>query len=353
MAVNRETIRLTKELELVVDDQVAGWVRRLTASWVRSWALVEAEWKTVTEQLAREAQAPSRRTLRRARNVRRALNSMRDQLDGLVALTNGMLVGGTRDLVLESARMQARIIAAQLPRNSVARALVESRDPLPNRQLERIVRRTAQQITSQLRPLSAEATDAVIDQLVIGAARGQNPRLTASRMLQQVRGGFNGGLTRALVVARTETIDAHRDAARTSQNQHTDVLSGWQWVAKLSDRTCPACWGLHGTKHPLDEPGPQGHQQCRCARVPVTKTWRELGIDIPEPPSLIRDGEQEFGRLPRRQQLDIMGPTRLRALESGRATWDELAQLRKNPGWRDGYYVRPVSDFRRRMNRTA
>jgi SPP1 gp7 family putative phage head morphogenesis protein len=355
VAATRETIRLHKELQLVIDDTTSGWTRQLTAAWVRSWKLVEKEWIDVTNQLAIESAngaTPSRRTLRRLKNVRRALNTTRAMLDELTVLTGGTLVGGVPDVVLETARLQSRIIGSMLPSGEL-RDLVESRTTLPNLQLDRIVRRTAQQITSTLRPLSAEATEAVADQLIIGAARGQNPRAIASQMLKQVNGAFNGGLSRALNVARTEALDAHRDAARTMQNRHSDVLEGWQWLATLGDRTCPACWSLHGSKHPLSERGPDGHQQCRCSRAPLTKSWAELGLDISEPPSLIRDGQQEFATLPRRQQLEIMGPTRLRALETGRATWNELAQFRHNDGWRDAYYVRPVRTFQNRMGKTA
>lgn len=356
MAFNREALRLQQELQLVVDDQIAGSVRSLTQQWVRAWKIVSSEWAAITKRLAAETVAngaPTRRTLRRARNIQHGLTTIRAMLDEIADSAGGMLADQSQILVREAARKQAQIIAASLPRGSAVRESVLRQALVPNRQLDAIIRRTTQRITSDLLPLSLEATEAVMDQLIVGAARGQNPRAVARQMLTQVQGAFNGGLTRALVVARTEGLDGHREAAQVAQNQHADVLDGWQWLAKLSNRTCPACWGMHGTEHPLTEPGPRGHQQCRCARVPKTKSWRDLGIDIPEPPSLIRNGEQEFGRLPRRQQLEVMGPTRLRALESGRATWDELAQLRHNSGWRDAYYVRPVDDFRKRMNLTA
>jgi len=345
VAVSRETLRLIAAQQLVVDEQMALAGRRLTASWVRAWRLVKAEWADITRQLA-TGEPLTRAQIRRARNVQRALNTIRAMLDELATEAGGMLADQSQVLVHDAARNQAKIIASQLPAGDPRRAAVLREALLPNRQLDAIIRRTTQQITSRLRPLSAEATEAVVDQLVLGAARGTNPRLIAARMLDQVNGAFNGGLTRALVVARTETLDAHRIAAQQAQDQHADVLSGWQWVAKLEARTCPACWGMHGTKHDLKEAGPHGHQQCRCARVPVTKTWRELGIDVPEPPSLIRDGEREFKRLPRQQQLEVMGPTRLKALQSGDAGWDQLAQLRHNPGWRDGYYARPIRDFK-------
>lgn len=350
MAPNRETLRLLAAQRLVVDEQMGTAVRTLTEQWVRAWKIAEREWATITKQLAAEIAingAPSRRTLRRARNIQHGLNTIRALLDEMSDAAGGMLADQSQILVRDAARKQAGIIASQLPKGSAVRAAVEREALVPNRQLDAIIRRTTQQITSRLRPLSAEATDAVIDQLITGAVRGQNPRRVAAQMLEQVNGAFNGGLSRALNVARTEGIDAHRAAAQAAQNQHSDVLDGWQWLATLNTRTCPACWGKHGSKHPLSERGPDGHQQCRCARAPLTKSWAELGLDVPEPPSLIRDGQQEFRRLSKSEQLEVMGPTRLRALDTGRAAWGDLAQLRHNDGWRDGYYVRPVSSFRK------
>lgn len=356
MAINRETLRLSKELELVVDDQLAVGARKLTAAWVRTWKIVEAEWRTVTVQLAEQVArdgVPSRQTLRRARNVQQSLNTTRALLNELVDLTGGTLAGQTQFLVLETSRMQARMIAAQLPKGSDQRASVLRMAEAPNRQLDAIVRRTTQKIASDLIPLTSEAIDAIADQLITGAVRGQNPRVVARQMLEQVQGAFNGGLARALNISRTELMDGHRDAAMASQNRHSDVLEGWQWLAKLGQRTCPACWSRHGSIHALDEAGPNGHQQCRCARAPVTKSWASLGIKAPEPVSAVRDGRETFDRLPAKRQLEIMGPTRLQGLKSGLVDWDELAEVRHNPGWRDAVYARPVSDFAARIPRTA
>lgn len=356
MAINREALRLSQELELTVDGHIATTTRKLTAAWVRSWKIVEAEWRSITVQLAKEVAAngvPSRRTLRRARNIQAALNSTKAMLDELVHLTGGTLAGASRDLVLETARMQARLIAAQLPKGSNVRAQVERQAEVPNRQLDAIVRRTTQQIASDLIPLSAEALDAVADQLITGAARGQNPRAVAKQMLEQVQGAFNGGLARALNISRTELMDGHRAAAMVAQNRHSDVLEGWQWLAKLGERTCPACWAQHGSIHPLDVPGPDDHQQGRCSRAPVTKSWASLGIKASEPASAVRDGREVFNGLPAARQLEIMGPTRLQGLKTGRIEWGELAETRRNPGWRSAQYSRPVSDFAGRLNRTA
>lgn len=352
MAINRETLRLQAELALMIDQRLAADLRQMVVAWSRAWKIVEAEWRAVTVQLAREVAehgVPKSGTLRRSRNVLAALNSSRTELARLATLTNGTASASAEALIRSTVRMQSRLIASQLPKGSDVRRQVELTADLPNRQLEALVRRTTGRIESALKPLSDDAAEVMRTELVRGAARGSNPREMASRMIRQVREGFDGGLTRALNISRTETLDAHRDAAMVSQNRHADVLEDWQWLASLTPRTCPACWSKHGTRHPLTEPGPAGHQQCRCSRAPVTKTWRELGIDLDEPPSLVRDGQAEFYKLPQSKQLEVMGPTRLRALKSGTLLWDDLAVRRPNPGWRPAYYARPVADFRQRV----
>jgi hypothetical protein len=146
-------------------------------------------------------------------------------------------------------------------------------------------------------------------------------------------------------------MDAHRTGAVVGQQRHDDVLSGWIWLARLDRRTCPACLALHGSVHRLDEPGPLGHARCRCVRVPKTKTWKELGFDLgmddpPEPEDLVADAQKWFWSLPERDQLAIMGPSRLSLIKSGDVQWTDLFIRKKNPGWRDSHAVRPVRDLR-------
>ncbi len=64
-------------------------------------------------------------------------------------------------------------------------------------------------------------------------------------------------------------------------------------------------------------PGPYDHQQGRCARLPRTKSWRELGFDLDEPASLLPDAETVFEALPADDQLAIMGGVRLELLRPG------------------------------------
>lgn len=82
---------------------------------------------------------------------------------------------------------------------------------------------------------------------------------------------------------------------------------------------------------------------CRCARTPKVKPWRDLGFDIDEPADLIPDARTRFTDLPRATQLQIMGPGRLAALDRGQVAWPDLARRQSNPGWRDSYTPAPVS----------
>ena len=183
-------------------------------------------------------------------------------------------------------------------------------------------------------------------ELIRGVAAGSNPRETARRMVKRAEGGFNGGLTRAMTIARTEMLDAHRQAAQHGQDRHTDVLTGWVWLCHLGPRTCPACLVHHGTVHTADEAGPHGHQCCRCSRMPKSKSWADLGFDgLDDPGDDVPDARAWFDAQPESVQLQIMGPERLRLLTAGKVSWADLAQLRRTRGWRDAWHVTPVKDL--------
>lgn len=81
---------------------------------------------------------------------------------------------------------------------------------------------------------------------------------------------------------------------------------------------------------------------CRCARTPVTRTWRELGLDIDEPPRTAPTGLEWFDRQPEKVQRKILGPKRFKAWKGGTYPPERWAVLRQNPNWRPSYSVGPV-----------
>lgn len=344
MGIGRETLRLLGEMRAAVAEILDEVTRQLTEAWVAAWDKLASVFEDAIVALIEAAggEWPSRRQIEQSSAMRRALSLAGEVLTALVDLVRTLAGAGVRRAARLGVDGQGRIIASQLP-PAMRQAVAGQR--FSDRALDAIVRRARGQITSLTRPLSDEATQAMKRELVRGVDIGANPREAARRMVRRVEGEFNGGLTRALVIARTEMIDAHRVAAAGGQAQHADVLDGWTWLAKLDDRSCPACLAMHGTTHPLDEPGPLGHQQCRCSRAPRTKSWRDLGFDIDEPADQIPDAEDWFRSLPRAQQARIMGPARLALLDQSAISWADLARRRDNPDWRPSYVPTPVRDL--------
>lgn len=343
MAITRRTLRLQEdladELTRVTDTQT----RELVRAWATAWDEIAPDLTAALLDMLVAGDRVTRAQLLRSTRLRKALAVVADRLDDLATAAGVTITGDLPAVIDHAGGAQASIIDTQLPPNSPHLVDADAWSRVDERQITAIVERSTEQITSLTKPLSAEAYDVVRRELIRGVAAGSNPRETARRMVARAEGGFNGGLTRALVISRTETLDAHRAAAQLGQAQHTDVLAGWTWVADLGPRTCPACLAQHGTVHDLTEPGPLGHQQCRCGRVPVTKSWADLGFpELDEPRSLVPDAEAYFTGLPIADQKAILGPARHEAWTRGDYPMSQWATRRSTPGWRDSYVVSPV-----------
>nr|DAE99997.1 MAG TPA: putative head morphogenesis protein [Caudoviricetes sp.] len=257
-----------------------------------------------------------------------------EQLRGVLT-AHGIQLDTDLAALVRAAESDARaLIAAQLPAGvSIAFNQVAAQ------QTAWIVNRATQQVTTRHYMLQAEDTEAMKRELVRSIPIGANPRETARRVIKAVQGVFNGGLHRARVIARTEQIDAYRAAAAATHQANRHMLKGWQWVAALSERTCRSCLAMHGTLHPLNEPGPLDHQQGRCTRVPVTKSWKELGFQGDEPPGRVSpgDGEKWLRNQPRKVQEHILGVDGLVQWETGNWPSVQWSELRTTGGWRDSY----------------
>lgn len=343
MAVTARTLKLQRELRAELAKITDAQVRALVSAWVDAWDEISPD---LTAALLEQLVAGDRVTkaqLLRSTRIRKALVVVANNLEELARGAGVLMTGDLRGVITTAGAAQASVIDSQLPPGQDLVEL-ETWSRVSDRQIDAIVKRSTQQITSTLRPLPRETYDVVRRELIRGVASGSNPRATAARMVRRAEKSFNGrlGLTRALNVARTETLDAHRSAAALGMSQHADVLTGWQWQAALDRRTCPACISMHGSEHPLSEPGPLGHQQCRCARLPIPKTWADLGFDVQEPASVLPDAEEFFTSLPADARLEILGPSRHAAYVAGEFPMDAWSVRKSTDGWRDSYHVAPA-----------
>lgn len=356
MAIDRETIRISKEITVTITGYVEDTTRQIVLAWGRAWSEIEGEWRVVISDLIRQSQNgkwPSARDIRRARRVLEVLEITHGELLGLADLGGVFISEKARLISTQEDEWTRRLIASQYPAEAGGTAAVAGTlNRVDEHALGAIVERTTEQVTALSKPLADDATEAMKRELIRGVGLGSHPRQVADRMLSGVEARFAGGLTRALNIARTELLDAHRSGAAAVMFANADVLQGWTWVASLDARTCPSCWSNHGTVHDIAEPGPIDHQQGRCARVPTTRSWKDLGFpDIKEPASALLDAQSTFAALPKADQLKIMGPVRLKALNSGALDWSDLSVRRQTSGWRDSMVPIPVSLARRFMLR--
>lgn len=344
MAVTKETLAILAQqraaLATITDEQTLA----LTRAWVDAWDVLGPEFDAAITELLAAAKNGTVTAAEVARSIRlrKALVLAGDKLAELADLTEVTAANDTAQAALAGAQSQIDVIASQLPPNPAVAPAFTRVDP---KVLDAIVTRTTQNIHAATKPLDHDVERAMKQELIRGIAVGENPRTTAGRIMRRTEGRFNGGLTRALTIARTETLDAHRAGTKASEGANADILQDWEWHADLSARTCPSCLAMHGTRHPLEEPGPDDHQNGRCTRVSITKTWKELGFDIEEPLSVTPSAQDWYENLTPESQAAIMGPARAGLLADGSIQWADLATVRSTPGWRDSVVPTTVKDL--------
>ena len=172
-----------------------------------------------------------------------------------------------------------------------------------------------------------------------GIALGKGPRQTA----QLVRKEAGLPLSKALLITRTETTRAFREATRLQYGSNSQVVKGYKRLAARSDRTCPACIALDGERYELDEPLNE-HPNGRCSMVPDVLDYADLGLDIPrvpEPPNA-RDW---LAQQPELVQRKILGDTRFEAWKAGKLQLNQMASVRHSNVWGDSAVVRSLKDM--------
>lgn len=333
MAITRNTIRIADELHITLSDTLDAHTRALVEAYAIGWDEVAGELAAAIDDLVLSASSGrvTRTQVMRSDRARRALETIGRQMRDVTEHA-GVTVTGDVGTVIEAAtRGQAALITSQLP--AAAAAL----NRVPDRAVAAMTQRVTQRIVKTNRRLAREADAAMRRELLRGIAVGDNPRAAARRMLRGIEDRWDGGLARALTIARTETIDAHRAAALAVDKTNRDVVDQWVWSCSLSPRSCRACVAKHGTVYDVDVPGPQGHPQCRCARIPKTRSWRDLGFDIDEPADVMPDADAFVAKLSDRQLAGMLGEKGLAAFKRGDYPREKWAVRRENDEWRASY----------------
>ncbi|MPT39504.1 MAG: hypothetical protein E2603_13595 [Achromobacter sp.] len=147
--------------------------------------------------------------------------------------------------------------------------------------------------------IEADRMVRIRDAIRIGYVEGQ----TVDEIVRRLRGtrakGYSDGIIEidrrnAESVVRTALSHTAGVTRDRFYEANTDLIKALEWVSTLDSRTTPECRVRDGLQYEPVTHKPVGHKVpwlsgpgrihwgCRSTSVPVTKSWRELGIDIDE-----------------------------------------------------------------------
>jgi hypothetical protein len=344
VAVNHRALTLLRQLANQVGAAADNTVRDLAGRWLTEWDRLAPAWQAaiaaVLAQHRRTGVWPAPWQIARIEAVARAQHDTAGTVTALLTEAAATTAAAAADVATAAAGTEPLIISAQLPTDAAV---------VTGAGVAGIVAATAVTAALTARQHRIAALHAAAVTETVAAARRvftrpparPDPVRAAAELTGRARHGFDAGLNRAATIARTELIDTYRDVAAAVHHDNRRHVTGWVWWCACDRRSCAACWAMHGTRHPLTEPGPLGHPGCRCTRLPLAGDT--------DPPT----AEARFRRLPRTAQAHILGPARLALYRSGRVGWADLTARHTTNGWRPSYRARTVRDLTLLADRRA
>jgi len=160
---------------------------------------------------------------------------------------------------------------------------------------------------------------ALIETLTDGIALGTNPRGIANMITRASEIGRN----RALTIARTEILRAHRTATLQAYQANADILKGWIWLSAKQTRTCAACLAMDGTFHELTE-SMANHPNCRCVQRPALKN---------DPMRKVQTGKQWLDKQPADVQDAVLGKAGGAAYRAGEVELSDFVKVTESKDW--------------------
>ncbi|ULR87402.1 minor capsid protein [Comamonas sp. B21-038] len=190
--------------------------------------------------------------------------------------------------------------------------------------------------------LEGKTTDQIIREL-----RGTKAKGYADGLLQKSRRDVEA-------VVRTALGHVAGNAHDAFYAKNSDVLKGLKWSATLDLRTTPECRIRDGKLYTPETHKPIGHEipwgagpgrlhwRCRSASIPVVKSNKELGIDLPDLEMRNKSRASMDGQVPpdtsygdwlkkqsAARQDEVLGQTRARLMRDGKL---DLADMYSHKG---------------------
>lgn len=259
--------------------------------------------------------------LERLRALRKQIAA---EIDKYAIYADAEMLDGAQDAISQAMSDSRNLTQLSLPEVMREAGIMGQWHHLPTDAVEQMLGFLGQDsplhgaLTQRLGP---EVAERVTDAMTKGVTLGWNPRRTAALVNRQ----FGAGLTWSMTTVRTAQIWSYREATRYSYAANPRIVKGWIWHAQLDTRTCMSCIALHGTRHPVTE-ALEDHHNGRCAMIPETVTYRDLGYDVDTDPIGPQPGAGEtwFREQPESVQRQMMGPGMLDAWQGGEFAFEKL-----------------------------
>jgi SPP1 gp7 family putative phage head morphogenesis protein len=165
-----------------------------------------------------------------------------------------------------------------LPSNNMLRSIMTSK-PFEGRLLK-----------DWWKGLETHAQATISSQINIGITTGESTpkivrRVMGTSTTSFVDGALHTTRRHASTIVRTAISHVASQAREMLWAENSDIIKGVKYVAVLDGRTTDICRTLDGQVFGIYEgPRPPMHHQCRSTTVAVTRSWKELGINLKEAP---------------------------------------------------------------------
>jgi SPP1 gp7 family putative phage head morphogenesis protein len=328
-------------------------VIRLTDSYQRIYDQLSTEQDALLQQIAAlraQGKPITKPMIHRLQRYQKLIGDIEREVQGYGAIIADEMRAQVPDAAQLGVDFAAEMVQASLTGfpQEVAQGIIATFDRMPSEAVESLVGAMLEDsplFDETLMSLGEDTARGVGDALVRGLLSGKGPRDVARAMTDQ----WGVPLTRAMTIARTEQLRAHRMASLASYRQNAHIVKGWVWHAELDGLVCLSCVALHGSRHGLDETL-DDHPSGRCAMLPITPSWADLGFtDMPETgvDSWLQEGEGErwFNDLPEEQQQAMMGPGKFAAWQDGAFQFNQLSKATTHPRWGRTFVETPLKEL--------
>lgn len=234
--------------------------------------------------------------------------------------------GFQRDIVLRAVPVRLDIVT---PPAELLRAAVTAR-PFQGRLLSEWVSELADAKARRLR-----------DAIRLGVVQGETVdqivrRVRGTKALKYRDGVMEIGRRGAEAMVRTAVAHTTTVAREALYAANENVIAKEQWVSTLDTRTCTQCMALDGKTFEVGKGvRTPAHIGCRCVRIPIVKSWKELGFGFDELSPLTRasmNGQvpetETYGTWLKKQsaatQDEALGATRAKLFREGGLTVDRF-----------------------------